>query len=216
MKTALVLCGVTTPELLGEIPEGGAAGFVLGIPGNPRSLPAPSASALIERLPNGVEAWGLVRDPSVDFVRQLYEEVGLDRIVVYGRIPEGLEFLEIHHLLPSLPVPGAGSGGEAPVVPPAEDYARLHLDAAGTALEQGSPDRPDWEICARLVDAHPGRKFTLAGGLTPENVAEALAAIRPWGVSFGAAIESAPGQTDPVRFRAALRAIEQFEAARTG
>lgn len=216
MKTALVLCGVTTPDLLTAIPEGGAAAFVLGLPGNPRSLPAESVPPLIDRLPNGVEAWGMVRDPTADMIRRLYEEVGLDRILVYGRIPEGLEFLEIHHLVPSLAVPCGGEGGEPPAVPPAEDFARLHLDAAGAALEQGSHERPDWAICARLVDAHPGRKFTLAGGLTAENLGEALGTVHPWGVAVGASVESAPGRADPVRFRAVVAAIEAFEAVRSG
>ena len=216
MKTALLLVGVTTPERFAEIPEGGAAVFLVGFPGNPRSLEPDRIAALIGELPNGIEAWGAVRDPTPERIRHLYEEVGLDRLLVYGRIPEGLEFLEIHHLVPSLPVPVAGSGGAAPAVPPAEDYARLHLDAVGPGLEQGSPERPDWEICARLVDAHPGRKFTLGGGIGPENVAEALATVRPWGVSVGASVESAPGRIDPDRFGAVRAAIEAFEAAALG
>ncbi|MGI0151827.1 MAG: hypothetical protein ACREC5_07820, partial [Thermoplasmata archaeon] len=82
MKTAVILAGVTSPDLLGEIPEGGAAGFLMGVPGNPRSIDPGAVPALIGRMPNGVEAWAIVRDPTTEFVRRLYEEVGVDRILL--------------------------------------------------------------------------------------------------------------------------------------
>jgi phosphoribosylanthranilate isomerase len=97
-------------------------------------------------------------------------------------------------------------------VPPAEDYARLHLDASGDPLPGGSTDRPDWEVCRRLVDAHPGRKLLLAGGITPENVVEALQTVRPWGVDVSSGVESAPGRKDAARIRALLEAVAAYDA----
>lgn len=211
MRTSLHVSGITGPEPLGEIPEGGSAGFQIGIPGSPRSLAMERVPALIEALPSGVEAWGVVRDPSAELIRRVYEEVGVDRIVVYGPVPAGLEFLEIHHLVPSLPVGAPGSGAELPKVPPAEDYPRLHLDRAGTPDRDGHAERPDWEACAKLVDLHPGRKFVLAGGITAENAGEALATVRPWGLAVGAVVESAPGRIDLAKLRAVRQAIEAHE-----
>ena len=128
-------------------------------------------------------------------------------------MPADLEFLEIHHIVPSLAIGRPGSGDPDPAVPPAEDYARLHLDLVGDPLPGGSPDRSDWEVCRRLVDQHPGRKLVLAGGLTPENVVEALQAVRPWGVDLSAGIESEPGRIDPARVRALLDAVTASDAA---
>jgi phosphoribosylanthranilate isomerase len=213
VKTSVKFTGIMDAEALREIPEGGVAGFVIDVPDSPRSIAPEKVPALIDALAAGVEAWAVVAHPSTELIRRLYGEVGVDRIQLYGPVPEGLEFLEIHHLVPSLPVPLPGGGGEPPKVPPAEDYPRLHLDAAGDPLAAGSPTRPDWEICAKIIDAQPGRKFTLAGGLTAENVAEAITSVHPWGVDVSEGIESAPGRKDLERMRAFVRAVEAHDAS---
>ena len=211
MRTFVKFCGLTDASQVVEVPAGGAGGFVIDVPRSPRNLPADRVTELIEKLPSEAEAWAVVVAPSADLIHRLFDEVGVDRVQVYGEVPAGLEFLEVHHLVPSVPIPTAGSGAPDPVIPPAEDFPRIHLDAAGQPLPGGSGARPDWEVCARLVDAHPGRKMVLAGGLTPENVAEALATVRPWGVDVSAGIESTPGVKDLAKMRAFVRAVEEFE-----
>lgn len=184
MKTFVKLTGVTTPDEVRQVPAGGAAGFITGTPGAPGSLDLASIAPLVEALDKEAEAWAVVRDPSADQIHQLFDEVGVDRIQVYGKVPEGLEFLEIHHIVPSLPIPAEGTEGAEPTVPPAEDYSRLHLDVAGDPLAHACRERPDWAMCARIVEAQPGRKLVLAGGLTASTVAEALSAVRPWGLDL--------------------------------
>ncbi len=211
MRTFVKFCGLTEAASVALVPEGGAAGFVVGVEGSPRSVAVDALAALVEAVPRGAEAWAVVADPTAELIHRLFDEAGIDRIQVYGAVPEGLEFLEIHHLVPSLPIPPAGSGGSEPKVPPAEDYPRLHLDAVGRPIAAGSPDRPEWEICARLVDLNPGRKLVLAGGLTADNVAEALTTVHPWGVDVSAGVETAPGRKDPERMRAFVAAVERWE-----
>jgi phosphoribosylanthranilate isomerase len=211
VKTFVKFCGLRSAEEVAEAPAGGAAGFVIGVPASPRNLEPERAAALIERLPSEAEAWAVVVDPSIELIRRLFDDVGVDRIQVYGAVPEGLEYLERHHLVPSLPVGPAPAGSEPPKVPPAEEYPRVHLDAGGQPLPGGSGVRADWELCARLVDANPGRKFVLAGGLTAENVREALGSVRPWGVDVSSGIERAPGIKDPAKMRAFAAAVEAFE-----
>jgi phosphoribosylanthranilate isomerase len=212
MRTFVKFCGLKDPVTVKEVPSGGAAGFVIDVPASPRNISPELALDLISQVPTEAEAWAVVVDPSPELIHRLFDEVGVDRIQVYGKIPAGLEFLEVHHLVPSVPVPPLASGGEDPPIPAAEDYPRIHLDAAGQPLPGGSGVRPDWEACARIVDTHPGRKFVLAGGLTPENVADALGSVRPWGVDVSSGIESAPGVKDLSKMQAFLRAVEAFEA----
>jgi phosphoribosylanthranilate isomerase len=213
MKTFVKFCGLMQPETVKLVPDGGAAGFVINVSESPRNLAVEQAARLVESVPSEAEAWAVVVDPTPDLIHRLFDEAGVDRIQVYGTIPSDLEFLEIHHLVPSLPIPAPGSGGPEPKIPPAEDYSRLHLDAAGQPLPGGSGVTPDWEMCARIVDSQPGRKMVLSGGLSAENVKEALGLVRPWGVDVSSGIESSPGQKDPGRMKAFLNAVREFESA---
>jgi len=213
VRTFVKFCGLKDAEAIALVPSGGAAGFVVNVPGSPRSLTPEAAAALLEHVPTEAEAWAVVVDPTTELIHTLFEEVGVDRIQVYGAVPPGLEFLEVHHLVPSVPIPPPGQGAADPPIPAAEDYPRVHLDTAGQPVPGGSGTKPDWEVAARIVDAHPGRKFVLAGGLTPENVADALATVRPWGVDVSSGIESAPGVKDLAKMRAFLAAVEGAEGA---
>ena len=211
MRTFVKFCGLRRPEEVAEAPAGGAAGFVIDVPASPRNLSPEDAARLIDRLPAEAEAWAVVVDPSAELVRRLFDDVGVDRIQVYGKVPDGLEYLERHHLVPSIPIGTAGAAAETVTIPPPEEYPRVHLDAAGQPLPGGSGARPDWEVCAKLVDANPGRKFVLAGGLSAENVGEALGSVRPWGVDVSSGIEAVPGVKDVVKMRAFAAAVEAFE-----
>ncbi len=211
MKTFVKFCGLSDPATLSEVPSGGAAGFVVGVPASPRNLLPEAAARLVDRLPSEVEGWAVTVDPTEAFVRQLFEEVGVDRIQVHGKIPDGLDYLERHHLVPSVGLPPAGTSGELPTLPPVEEFPRLHLDTAGQPLPGGSGSKANWELGARLVELNPGRKLVLAGGLTAENVADALASVRPWGVDVSSGIERAPGVKDVERMRAFAHAVERFE-----
>jgi phosphoribosylanthranilate isomerase len=213
MKTFVKFCGLTEPTAIALAPEGGAAGFVIDVTASPRNLTVAQAVALVEHVPTGAEAWAVVVDPSVDLIRKIFDDIGVDRIQVHGKIPEGLDFLEIHHLVPSLPVPISAEAGPLPELPPAESYPRVHLDAAGGPLPGGSGQRPDWGMCAMLVQKAPGRKLVLGGGLTPENVGEALSAVGPWGVDVSSGVERSPGVKDLERMRAFLAAVEAWETS---
>jgi hypothetical protein len=117
VKTFVKLSGVTDAESLPLAPEGGAVGFLVGVPGAPRNLEPARAAELVGAAPAGAEVWAVTRSPTAALVHQLFDEVGVDRVQVYGSIPEGLEFLEIHHLVPSLEIPRHGTTGPEPKCP---------------------------------------------------------------------------------------------------
>ncbi|MCI4349256.1 MAG: phosphoribosylanthranilate isomerase [Thermoplasmata archaeon] len=211
MKTFVKLSGLTDEASVRLVPSGGAAGFLVAVPDAPQNLSIEEAAKLAEMVPTETEIWAVTRDPTAELVRELFDRLGVDRIQVFGAVPTGLEYLETHHIVPSLIVPPSGSGGVEPRVPPPEEHPILHLDAPGNPAKDGSPAVPDWEICRKLVDEHPGRKLVLAGGLTPENVGEALSVVRPWGIDVSRGVEDPSGKKDPARIAAFLKAVEAAE-----
>lgn len=81
------------------------------------------------------------------------------------------------------------------------------LDASVKGVYGGSGVTADWDGAAELAKTYP---LLLAGGLTPENVAEAVSRVKPWGVDVASGVESAPGEKD------AGKLVEFVKAVRVG
>jgi len=80
------------------------------------------------------------------------------------------------------------------------------IDAAVKGLYGGSGVTADWNEVTKLAKKYP---LLLAGGLTPENVAEAVRRVKPWGVDVASGVESAPGEKDPSKMKAFVRAVRE-------
>jgi phosphoribosylanthranilate isomerase len=82
------------------------------------------------------------------------------------------------------------------------------VDASVKGVYGGSGVTTDWNGAAELAKKYP---LLLAGGLTPENVAEAVSRVKPWGVDVASGVESAPGEKDPSRMKAFVQAVRDGE-----
>jgi phosphoribosylanthranilate isomerase len=85
-----------------------------------------------------------------------------------------------------------------------EDAPAFLVDASVKGAYGGTGIKADWSGAAQLAAQYP---LLLAGGLTPENVAEAVRRVKPWGVDVASGVESSPGVKDPVKMDAFVRAI---------
>jgi phosphoribosylanthranilate isomerase len=85
----------------------------------------------------------------------------------------------------------------------------LLVDASVNGAYGGTGVTADWDGAAELASKYP---LLLAGGLTPENVAEAIRRVKPWGVDVASGVESAPGEKDASRIRAFVQAVRDGES----
>jgi phosphoribosylanthranilate isomerase len=80
------------------------------------------------------------------------------------------------------------------------------LDARTTHASGGTGKSLPWDRARKVIAAEAGKlRIVLAGGLAPDNVAEAIRTLRPWGVDVASGVESAPGKKDPARVQAFIR-----------
>src|SRR5688572_14823513 len=92
-----------------------------------------------------------------------------------------------------------------------EDAPALLVDASVKGAYGGTGMTADWKSAAELAKHIP---LLLAGGLTPENVAEAVRQVRPWGVDVASGVESAPGVKDAGKMKAFVQAAKRLDASR--
>lgn len=206
--TVVKICGVTRPQDAAAAVAAGADW--IGINFWPASKRRASIEQAIE-----VAAAARAASPSVVvvgvFVDQRLE--GIDDLV--DRIP--LDRVQLHGDETPDQVAAAGArafkaialAGEADVERIAGYPGDTILVDTPSAGRGGSGVTGDWALARRAV-AESGRRILLAGGLTPDNVAAAVRAVRPWGVDVASGVESSPGVKDPDRVR---RFIEEAKGA---
>jgi len=205
------ICGLTSPAAVENAVAAGAAyvGFVF-FPPSPRAQTAASARALTLVVPPGIAKVGLFVDPDDSLLESILADVPLDILQLHGHETPA-RVSEIRKRF-GLPVMKAIGVRDAPDLDQIAEYApaadQLLIDAKPpreAVLPGGNGLSFDWRLIA-------GRRWPLpwmlAGGLTPENVAEAvqLTGARQLDVSSG--VESAPGIKDPEKVAAFIRAAK--------
>jgi phosphoribosylanthranilate isomerase len=185
-------------------------GFVFAA-GSPRQLEPGSAEALLEAVDTGAaRRVGVFRDQPPAFVNEVARRCRLDLVQLHGREAHQVGELELPVIV-VLRAPAAGSS-VAPDLRGLDELAPFAVlidaeDAAGRSggLGVSVPPATAQRVLAQLP---PGTRAFLAGGLTPENVAE-RARLRPYALDVSSGIESAPGEKDPQRMRAFVQAVQQ-------
>ncbi len=87
-----------------------------------------------------------------------------------------------------------------------EDAPAFLVDASVKGVYGGSGVTADWISAADLAKKY---QLLLAGGLTPDNVADAIRQVKPWGVDVASGVESAPGQKDPSKMKAFVKTVKE-------
>jgi len=189
------ICGVTRREDADAAVALGAnaLGFVFW-PGSPRFVDPYRAKAIVASLPPFVSAVGLfVNQPSAH-VASVASLVRLNVVQLHGDETPAYAAAIGRPIVRALSLQAAARGLE---LWPAQ--VTILLDAHDTERRGGTGRTIDWEAAASIARKRP---VMLAGGLTPENIADAVGRVRPYGVDVSSGVESAPGIKDAGRLRA--------------
>ncbi len=155
---------------------------------------------------------GVFVNPSVAQVLETLEHCGLDLAQLHGEEePEVLAALggrAFKALRPATLAEAQTAAGRYASLGPMAG-PNLLIDTYHPTLRGGSGQTGDWSLAADLAGRH---RLLLAGGLTPDNVAAAIAQVRPWGVDVAGGVEAAPGRKDHHRLHAFIAAAHSADA----
>ncbi len=204
------VCGLTRAEDARLAAELGADFLAFNLyPKSPRYLALGDAAELARGAPHGPKRVAVMVEPTLDEL-DWAQEAGFDRFQIHARADLSLTVVRGWS-----EAVGARELWLAPKLPPGVAFPAAWLLLADTFLVDtyhadgfgGSGKTGDWSGFAALATAHPGKTWVLAGGLSPENVAEARrqSGARFFDVNSG--VESAPGVKDAAKLQAWAAAL---------
>jgi len=208
MPTRVKICGVTTWEDACLSIDLGASALGFNFyPPSPRAISPADAWSIIRRLPPFVEAVGVFVNWPPMVVDALARAVRLGSVQLHGaELPEEVAELGRKHCV--IKAVQVKRGFRAASLTRYRAADAILLDGFAPGLHGGSGRTLDWKLA--LAARHYGR-IILAGGLTPDNIAEAIQVAQPYAVDVASGVESRPGRKDPARLRALFKAIESAQ-----
>jgi len=186
------ICGVTNEDdaLFAVAMGADAVGFVFAP--SPRQVAAQLVYDITRRLPPEVLTVGVFRDEHPSRVIEIANRSGVRAVQLHGReTPE--QTIEIAHNVRYVIKAFASN---SPHLQRADQYGTdlVLVDAPSP----GSGKVFDWDLAGEVPG---GLRLILAGGLDPDNVADAIEVVEPWGVDVSSGVEAAPGRKDPTKVR---------------
>ena len=203
--TFIKICGITNLEdALAAVAAGAdALGFNFYKP-SPRYITPQAAREIIEQLPGSPLTVGVfVNEESPESVRSIANEAGIKALQLHGdESPDYChELAATTHVIKTLAV----SDSFDPKLACTYQVDAIMLDTRDNRLRGGTGRVFDWSIAQQVTQIVP--KLYLAGGLSPENVAEAIRKVRPYAVDACSALEDRPGIKNHERMRAFVEIV---------
>src|SRR3954454_877448 len=199
------ICGITRAEDAELAASLGAwgIGFILW-PGSKRHADPAVAAGIARVMRRKLDLVGVFVNQPLDEIAGLVDVLGLTHVQLHG--DEGPSFCTAVHQRTGAKVIKAARIGHAADL---RDIDRFHtdyhlLDTAAKGAYGGTGETWDWSLLKQRRNKIP---VILAGGLNPDNVAEAIAQAQPWGIDVSSGVEAAYGIKDPEKLRALFAAV---------
>ncbi|HCF27391.1 MAG TPA: phosphoribosylanthranilate isomerase [Cyanobacteria bacterium UBA11049] len=204
------ICGIKQPEQGKAIAIAGATalGFIC-VPSTPRYVTKQQIRAVVEQLPKQIDRIGVFANSSVEDICQIVD-AGLTGVQLHG--DESPEFChQLRSMLPEVEIIKALRIKNSQALEQAQVYFSsvdtLLLDAYNPQMLGGTGATLDWQT---LQQFQPGCPWLLAGGLTPDNVLDALKQVNPNGIDLSSGVERAPGDKDLDKVARLFERLGQF------
>jgi phosphoribosylanthranilate isomerase len=198
------ICGVTNEEdaLLATALDADALGFIFAP--SPRQVTAEHVRDIVKRLPREIHTVGVFRNERPERIVEIVNRAGLHGVQMHGGEPDS----EVQWVRERVRfVIKAFTAGDPALAKAAQIGADVMLV---DSPNPGSGKVFDW----RLAEGAPsGVRILVAGGLTPENVGDAIRLVRPWGVDVATGVEESPGRKDPRKMREFIVAAREAAVA---
>jgi len=193
------ICGITNPADAEIAIAAGADALGFNFwPGSERYLESSDAAEWIRDLPDTITRVAVLVNPTPAYAKEIAAIDGIDLLQLHGaESPEFCLSLAEAQVALWKAVPMTRRDMTLP------DFHtnRLLLDTVAARRFGGTGTPFPWSWARDLIMANPVREFILAGGLSPENVAEAIGQARPFGVDVASGVEARPGRKDIYRVR---------------
>jgi len=209
MRTRVKVCGITRPAHARAAAEAGADAIGLVFyPPSPRYLAAERAAEIRDALPPFVQTVALFVNPDAAQVAQVIGRVRPALLQFHGEeTPQFCAQFGMPYIKACRVRAGVSQG------PDLLEYLRPFSSAAAWLLDShvaqygGVGERFDWSIVPRGFE----RPLVLSGGLAPDNVAEAIRRVHPWGVDVSSGVESGKGIKDPAKIAAFIAEVRNAD-----
>jgi phosphoribosylanthranilate isomerase len=212
--TKVKICGITSVEDARIAVDAGAdaLGFIF-VEGTPRFIEPANAAAIIAWLPPFVTPVGIFWDHAAGQVKAIAEQCRLGALQFHGQEPADtladhrVPVIKTIKLPPASTIEGMAEFRTSEgfqVLQYAKVAAAVLLDTAERWSEGAAREPIEWRQAALIVSTFrhlPRPRVLLSGGLTPDNVAQAIAIVRPYGVDVNSGVEARPGKKDPDKVR---------------
>lgn len=206
MVTKVKICGITNlDDALAAVAAGAdALGFVF-YPDSPRHVSVRTAANICHRLPPLVTKVGVFVDELEYEIERALNECLLDALQFHGEEPPGFCVKFAAKSIKAFAV------RDESVLVAARDYDvdALLLDTYSGAARGGTGRTFDWALARRAVE-ELSTPVILSGGLTPENVADAIRQVQPYAVDVSSGVERAPGRKDEEKVRRFIQACRNL------
>lgn len=207
--TRVKVCGIARPEDAQVADRAGADAVGLIFAPSPRRVTVERAAEIDGVLSPWVARVGVFVDAALAEMERVLSRVRLDVLQLHGKESPGF-VREVREAF-GLRIVKAASVREAADLERLESYDvdAVLLDTYVPGQAGGTGKTFDWELALRWTDNRP---LILAGGLTPDNVVDAVQRVRPYGVDVSSGVESAPGVKDHRKVKQFIARARQLEA----